>query len=931
MRKWFGVRPARVGLLGLLVTSLALSGCGALMTPKYHMERAEREIRAGNWKEAAFDLRAVCLKEPKNAQAWLLLARVSVAAGDFGGAAAALARARAAGAKGPQVDALQARIWLSTGRAQALLAALDHHQIHLPQPDQALMQARALLGIGKPDQAIATVQPLLARQPTLIAAQDVLAESLAQQGKLAEALQRLDAARRLDPKSPEPLLLEGRIDQWLGQFPGAEQALMASLKRMPRSEPILHRMTALIALTESRLALGQLDAATESYKALAELEPFAPVTMLLDARIKLAHKDLIGGTDELERVVANAPGFVPARMTLGAALLQQGELEQAQQQLQRVVSATPDNLEARKLLADVQLKLGQPGAALRVLTPALAAPRLDPQLLALYGKAARLSGNSQALIEALERNLRAHPHSEAAADNLAAAYLSAGRAALALAVLEKAGDSADLRRDKLLLAALLATRGPPAAGRQVDALLAAHPRDPGVLDLAASYLASQNQLERARALLRQALAIHPDDVTSLIDLAQVEEGEGDAAAAQHRLSAALAAQPDALPVRLALAKALLQARSYAQARTVLEGAKDAGALPEVQFGLARVALAQGDLAQANAALDRAIAAQPGRTELVEDAGLLLMQANQYGAALDRFTQATTAQPRNALYWLQSARAQLALNQPAAARSSLMKADQLQPNWLPVVGALALIDLRQGNGQAALSRVNALLAREPKDPGALALKGDIEFALHQPAAAMSAYTEAQALRPSAAVAVKLYRVRLATHAADPIQPLQAWLAREPADWLVRGVLGDYYLSVMHSPQQAIPQLRAVLRQVPNDLAVLNNLAWALRHSDGAQAESLAERAYHLAPNVAAVNDTLGWILAERGQGSEALPYLARAVKLAPQNAQIAYHYAYTLSKTGRRAEARKVLSRILASPQPFNARHKAQQLLARLGA
>ena len=931
MWKRFGVTPVRARQLGVLLTSLALAGCGALLTPHYHMVRAQREMKAGDWQGAAFDLRAVIVKEPKNTHAWLLLARLSVDAGDFSGAASALAHARAAGARGAKVDALQARIWLATGKARSLLDALANHTIDLPQPDRTLMRARALLATGQPAQAIGLLQPLLARQPTLTEAQDLLAASLAQEGKLAEALKQLETAQRLDPKSPEPRLLAGRVDEWLGRFPAAEQALTASLARMAPSEPIIHRVTALIALTESRLALGRVDAAAQSEQALAKLEPLAPVTMLLDARIKLARKDLIGGSDELERVVADAPNYLPARMALGAALLQQGELEEAQQQLQQVVAATPDNLEARKLLADVQLKLGQPGAAVRVLTPALDAPNLDPQLLALYSQAARSSGNSQTLIEALERNVRAHPHDQAAVDNLAAAYLSTGRAAQGLALLEKTPDSGDLRRDKLLITALLATRGSAAAGREVDALLAAHPRDPGMLELAASYLASQDQVVRARALLGQALSISPEDLPALIDLAQVELDEGDAAAAERRLSAALGAHPDALNVRLALAGAFMQSRSFAQARTVLEAARDAGTSPDVQFALARVALAEGDLATANAALDRAIASRPGRAELLENAGLLLMQANQYGAALDRFTQATTAQPDNALYWFESARAQLALNQPSAARSSLMKADQLQPNWLPVVGALALIDLRQGNAQAALSRVNALLAREPKDPGALALKGNVEFALHQPAAAMSAYAEVQTLRPSAAIAVRLYQARLAAHVADPIQPVQAWLKREPTDWPVRVVLADYYLLVMHSPQRAIPEFRAVLRQQPNEVVALNNLAWALGRSGNPEAEALAERAYHLAPNSAGVNDTLGWILAKKGQGAQALPFLQRAAKLAPQDPELAYHYAYVLSKTGRQAEARKVLSRILASPQPFDARHKAQQLLATLGA
>jgi putative PEP-CTERM system TPR-repeat lipoprotein len=895
------------------------------------MERARREIQAGEWQNAAFDLHAVVLKQPKNAEAWLLLARLSLDAADANGAQSALAHARTAGAKGSQVDALQARIWLAGGHAPALLKALDHHTIDLPQPERTVLQAHALLLTGQPAQAIALLQPLVARQPGLTEAQVLFAECLAQEGQLAQALGQLAAAERLDPKSPEPLLLAGRIDEWLGRYPAAEQAIAEALKRMPPSEPLAHRVTALVALTESRLAQGRIPAAAHSQAILAKLEPLAPETLLLDARIKLAHRDLVGGTDELERVVADAPNFVEARLMLGAALLQRGQTAEAQQQLQQVVSATPDNLQARKLLADAQLKLGEPGAALSVLTPALGAPHLDPQLLSLFNEAAQRSGNSQALLEALQRSQREHPEDEAVAVNLAAAYLSTGHAAQALALLQKTADRGDLRRDKLLITAVQATRGPEAAGREVDALLAVHPHVPGMLDLAASYWASQNQLDRARALLRQALAANPNDQLSLIDLAHVEEAAGDPAAAQRRLSAALSIHPDSLAVRLALAQALVQNHALEQARHVLQGAQDAQNSPDVQFGLAQVALAQGDLAAANAAFDRAIASQPGQTVLLGDAGVLLMRANQYAAALNRFTQATAAQPNNAMYWLDSARAQLALNEPGAARASLEKADHLQPDWLPVVSTLALIDLRQGNGSAALSRVGALLAHNPKDPGALALKGDLELALHQPAAAITAYGEAQRLRPSADVAVKLYHALLVDHAAHPAQPLQQWLKRVPTDWRVRGVLGNYYLLVAHSPQKAVPQFRAVLKQVPNDAVALNNLAWTLSRTGDPEAVTLAERAYRLAPASAGVNDTLGWILAGKGQSVQALPYLERAVKLAPQDPELGYHYAYVLAKTGRQAQARQILSKILASPQPFDARRKAQQLLATLGA
>ncbi len=407
-----------------------------------------------------------------------------------------------------------------------------------------------------------------------------------------------------------------------------------------------------------------------------------------------------------------------------------------------------------------------------------------------------------------------------------------------------------------------------------------------------------------------------------------ELNEGDAAAAERRLSAALAAHPDVLAIRLALADALARARAFAQARAVLNQAKNARTEPAVQFALARVALTQGNLSQANGALDNAVAASSGNAAVIAQAGALLLQANQYDAALARFAKAASLVPDNAAYWLDSGRAQLALNQPAAARASLEKAAKLQPHWLPVVSALAFIDLHQGKGQAALSRVDALVASAPRDPVALELKGDVEAAVGQPAAASAAYSEAQQLRPSASLAVKLFGVRFRSHLANPAQPLDEWLAREPKDWRVRVLLGNYYLAI-HSLRPAIAQFKLVVAAAPGNVVALNNLAWAMSTVGDPAAESFAEQAYKLAPKAASVNDTLGWILARRGKNAQALGYLARAAELDPKAPDLEYHYAYVLAKAGRQAQARQILSKILANPQPFKSRVAAQRLLATL--
>jgi putative PEP-CTERM system TPR-repeat lipoprotein len=915
----------RAGSICAASVALLIAGCGVLLTPQYRLERAQREIQAGEWQDAAVDLRIVVQKQPNNAQAWLLLARISLDAGDITGATSGVTHAMAAGAKGPSVDELRASVWVEGGQPQRLLDAVAQHSIELPEPDGTIEIARALLELRQPDAALAKLQPLVAAQPHLTEAQDLAAEALATQGKLAAALQQLGAVMRHDPKSSEPPLLAGLILEQQGQYASAQDDLTLALKRMPPAEPMVHRARALIALAQVQLALGDVKAAAASEAVVAKLEPQAPATAVLDARLKIARKNLQGAAAELEGVLTEEPGYTEARLLLGAALLQRGDLQQAQQQLQQLLENTPDDLAARKLLAEVQLKLGQPEGALSVLSPALATANLDPQLLSLYGAAASGMGDKQALIEALRRSEEEHPDDQTVLLNLGAAYLVAGQAQQALGVLQKTTDNGDPRRERMLIAALMGAQGPDAAEPEVMRLLAAHPRDPGVLDLAASYYVTQGRTDDARAMLRASLAIDPADVGSQVDLARLDEAAGDTSAAESRLQEALKVHPEALPIRIALADVLVRTKAYDSARTLLNAAGPSPG-PEVKFALAQVALASGDLKSANAAIDQALAAQPGQATLVEDAGLLLMNANQFDAALARFTQATQLAPKDASYWLNTARAQLALNQPAAARSSLNQADRLQPQWLPVVATLAYLDMHQGNGQAALARIQPLLAQRPADPGVLELEGDADAYLQQPTAAEAAYAKAQQLRPSARLAANLYRVLVMAHASEPQQPLEQWLAHQPQSWPVRDLLGEYYLGAGKSPRRAVQEFKAVVAQEPKDVVALNNLAWALNQVGDSGAVAAAQRAYQLAPNAPDVEDTLGWVLTHNGQAADAVDYLRRAAKLDPSDPNVEYHLAYALAKTGHPAEARAILTRILSNGQPFDSRSEAQQLM-----
>ncbi len=916
------------GAFTLLAWVFVLAGCDALTSPEQRLARVRTELASGQLGLAAMELRKLVRANPHNGPAWLLLAQLSLDVGDIGATQAALDHAKAAGSQGADFDTLRARAWLAAGQPQALIDALAHRELPgLAEPDRTIQLARAYNALRQPQRAEGLLAPLLQAHPSPADAQLTEADALALEGKSDQALEELNRLLTAQPHFWEAGAQRARLLEYRGQFAAAESAFGQALHDMPISARRTERVRALVGLTEARLVQGKIDLAAQSQALLAKMAPGTVATQLVTARLKLARGDTLGGVADLQGLVARAPAFVPAEMLLGSAELQRGNLGQAEQVLEQVVQQDPDNVQARELLATARLRLSQPDEALRALTPALSEQPADAQLMALLGAAETQEGNADSVFSELERALQARPQDRELRLNLAQAYLRAGRAPQALTLLEGTPETAsDLRRESLLVAAVNAARGPAAATAEVEKLLSAHPRDLGRLDLAAAYFSSLGELGRAQALLHQALELNASDERTLVALAQVEASAGDLRAAESSARTALAADAQSVPVRILLADLLMQRKAFADAAGVLAPIGGAQAPPQVQFALARLALAQGKLLQANAALDRALAQRPKSAELANQAGALLMQSNQYDAALARFAQASELAPDNALYLFNAGRAQLARKALPAARESFEKAAKLQPQWLPPASALVLMDVQAKDYRSARARVDRLLSSHPHDASALALQGDVEWLAGQRTNAEAAYTQAQRQHATAAVAERLFRVRLEERQPNTEQPLVQWLAQRPDDRAVRTVLGSYYLS-KGALKEAVGQFETLLEQVPTDVIALNDLAWCYGQLHDPRAELLAERAYQLAPTAPDVDDTLGWILVHEGKTEQALPLLAQAVKLNANDPELQYHYAYVLAQQGKRAEAHEILSKLLAGKGNFDSRRDAERLLA----
>src|SRR5436189_28852 len=74
------------------------------------------------------------------------------------------------------------------------------------------------------------------------------------------------------------------------------------------------------------------------------------------------------------------PGYLSARVTLGRALIELGQLDEAQAELSRVLESAPENLAAIRGLAEIYHRRGDLAQALAQYRAALLLARNDPDL-----------------------------------------------------------------------------------------------------------------------------------------------------------------------------------------------------------------------------------------------------------------------------------------------------------------------------------------------------------------------------------------------------------------------------------------------------------------------------------------------------------------------------------------------------------------------
>lgn len=918
--------PIALAIALALGASVPLYGCDRVtgLTEQEHIQRAKDFEDKGNLKGSIVELKNAIQKNPNSPQARLLLGQIYLKAGMSAEAEKELTRAEKLGVSRESIKLQLGEALVNLGEYQRVLEEIQPGE-QTSGPNLARiyqLRADALLGQGQLKPACELFQRSLDTDRNNPATYWGLARCAIAERNMPAAQEWLDAALKLPEKQARTWVFIGDLKQVSNDIEGSLSAYSSALKIDPANPGALQSRATI------NTVLGRLEPARIDVDKVRELYPKSVAASYLQAFLHFAEKKYPEAREASLETLKMAPDYLPSLLLAGRIESALGNLQMAETYFGKVLRVVPRNGFALRALATTQLRLGRPDDATKTIAPIDIENSSDPGLLALAGDIAVAKKNFSRATFLFEKAAALSPGSAAIRSELGMVRLAQGdeRAMDDLQTAARMEGAAE-EVDSVIILSLIKRKQFDAALDSIARLEKKRPEEP----LAAYYrgvtLLGKEDIAKARASFEQALALDPVFLPAATSLAALDMLDNKPDAARARFEAVL--KEDANNVRAMMALADLAASRSDEPEQVkwLEKAikTDPRALAP-RSSLVQHRLAKKEPGKALALAREAVDANPEDLGAQSLLGTTQMAAGDAENAVATFTKLAQKRPDSTDLQLRLVLAQVAAKKYAEARTTLNRSLQGNPDNLQMLDTLVRLELADKKPQVALQVAQQMQKRQPKSPVGHDRAGDILASLKRHPEAVAAYRQALTLGAPSATLVKLLGVMTAAgdrKGADNF--LATWIAQHPADREARRYAAQLHMRSGRN-RDAIAQLEAVQRQYPDDVAAINDLALLYQLEKDVRARPTAEQALRLAPDNAAVMDTLGWILVDEGQFKRALELLGKASARAAKAGSIQYHYAVALARSGNKAEAKKQLRLLLGSDAKFPERKDAEKLL-----
>ena len=688
-----------------------------------------------------------------------------------------------------------------------------------------------------------------------------------------------------------------------------------------------------------------VEAAIIEYRNAIQIDPRFGDGYRKLATAYLTHGD--GG--EAVRAAVTAAELMPdvpeAQLEAGGLLLLAGKFNEARGLADKVLALNPNDVRGRVLLGNATAGLKDVDTAIKEFEEAI---RLDPQQAGIYTGLATLkasSGDPAAAEAIFQKAIQTDPKNTNSRLALANFYWSSDRLEDAERVMKEtlALKPTDTRTNVTLALFYQATRRRAEAEPFLRAAAAAD-KDPRLTMLLADYYISMNRGTEAVQVLQPFAADRKYGTLVNMRLAGIAQIEGRADDALDIIDKAVTADPSNARMLAAKSDLLLRQGHLDEAAQAADAAVAANASSaEAQFVRGRVLRARGSFEKAEEAFNEVLRLNPrasaARVELArlrirggaEDAVTVaaeaaqaapqsldarltfaraLMSKRDYTKAEEVMRRVVAAAPNVAAVHAQLGTLLAMKKDAAGARAEFTRALELDPLQIEAATGLTSLDFAAGQKPAALARLDAMVARAPKNSSVLITAAGAQAAAGALPAAEALLIRAIEADPAAMNAYSLLgRIYLAQKKLDAArEQFEKLAARQEKPVGALTLIGTIQM-MQNRNGDAQQTFERVIQLDPKAPVAANNLAWLYLENGGSvdMAVHLAEVAKGSMPEVAEVNDTVGWAYYKKGALPSAIAALQRSHELDPKNASTLYHLALAHERMGDRAEARRVMN------------------------
>lgn len=667
----------------ILLSTVAWTACGGPEERKAkYFARANEYIEAANYPKARVALRNVLKIDPKDADAYVLFARVEEKEKNWRNA----------------VQLYQEAVRLDPGHTAALMTLGKYY-----------LEARLIERAAESADIVLKKEPKHPQAHALkIATQAVTGEAV------SSAIPKAEELAKEFPTEPDVVILLATLYDQRRRYHDAEAALRRALEAHPKNLDLLNNLTAVLTRAndvagaeavihrmieaepesiDHRLRLvrfyvqqADFDKAEAVLRQAVAIDPNSEQRRLVLADFFLGRKD----APSAERVLSEATAQLPysSRLQLGLAALYKktGQDTKARERYAALIQEYKDKpvgLEAKVKLAEMDFQAGKQIEAERHVQDVLKDNPRSSDGLTLLGRMALARRNGKDAVQAFRTVLHDQPESASVHYLLGQAYQLIGEANLAKESFERAvalyPDQVDAKRS---LAVLDSQSGRYQQARaRLDDLLKQRPDDLAALDMLMTLDLATKNWSGAEQTLERIRRVAAESQVALM-------GEGRLYEAQRRVNDAM--------------------HAYGRA------AASAPNEPEPLLSLVKLEVAQGQKARSQARLEALLAAHPDHPFAHGLLGEVLSISGAHDAAVPHYQEAVRLNPKWMTPWLNWATVSLSRNKPDAAVQVLQEGLKVNPDSEELFMLLAAAHAEQGQIDLAMAAYDATLRLNPRN-------------------------------------------------------------------------------------------------------------------------------------------------------------------------------------------------------------------------